>query len=98
MDASELRRPATRGLPLVATCETFGWSPANLRQSPLPPVCHGSHTMYSYLMTSRRANAQAIIIGGGIAGPVTAMALQRAGIPATVYEAYDRASDGVGAF
>ena len=49
-------------------------------------------------MTSRRTNAQAIIIGGGIAGPVTAMALQKAGIPATIYEAYDRASDGVGAF
>jgi 2-polyprenyl-6-methoxyphenol hydroxylase-like FAD-dependent oxidoreductase len=39
-----------------------------------------------------------LIIGGGIAGPVTAMALQRAGIDSTVYEAYDRGSDGVGAF
>ena len=36
----------------------------------------------------------AIIIGGGIAGPVTAMALQRAGIEATVYEAYTTAADG----
>lgn len=41
---------------------------------------------------------QAIIIGAGIAGPVTAMALQRAGIESTVYEAYDRTADGVGAF
>ncbi|MEU7877545.1 NAD(P)-binding protein [Microbispora bryophytorum] len=28
------------------------------------------------------------IIGGGIAGPVTALALRRAGVDATVYEAY----------
>lgn len=41
---------------------------------------------------------QALIIGGGIAGPVTAMALSKAGIESTVYEAYDRAADGVGAF
>ncbi|HVV09815.1 NAD(P)/FAD-dependent oxidoreductase [Amycolatopsis sp.] len=38
----------------------------------------------------------ALIIGGGIAGSVTAMALHRAGIEATVYEAYDSAADGVG--
>ena len=38
----------------------------------------------------------AMIIGGGIAGPVTAMALQRAGIEATVYEGYATATDGVG--
>ena len=31
---------------------------------------------------------KALIIGGGIAGPVTAMALQRAGIDPVVYEAY----------
>ena len=31
---------------------------------------------------------KAMIIGGGIAGPVTAMALQRAGIEPVVYEAY----------
>lgn len=31
---------------------------------------------------------RALIIGGGIAGPVTAMALQRAGIESVVYEAY----------
>lgn len=33
-----------------------------------------------------------------MAGPVTAMALQKAGIDATVYERYDRGADGVGAF
>jgi FAD-dependent urate hydroxylase len=32
---------------------------------------------------------KALIIGGGIAGPVTAMALQRAGIDSVVYEAHD---------
>ena len=39
---------------------------------------------------------KAIVIGGGIAGPVAAMALQKAGIEATVYEAYANAADGVG--
>jgi FAD-dependent urate hydroxylase len=34
-------------------------------------------------------NKRALIIGGGIAGPVTAMALQHAGVESVVYEAYD---------
>lgn len=38
----------------------------------------------------------ALIIGGGIAGPVTAMALQKAGIKATVFEAYPHSPQGVG--
>ncbi|MBM0229979.1 MULTISPECIES: FAD-dependent monooxygenase [Micromonospora] len=38
----------------------------------------------------------AIVIGGGIAGPVTALALRRAGIAATVQEAYPGTADGVG--
>ncbi|GIJ27692.1 FAD-dependent oxidoreductase [Micromonospora qiuiae] len=38
----------------------------------------------------------AIIIGGGIAGPVAALALKRAGIAATVYEAYPSTADGIG--
>lgn len=33
---------------------------------------------------------RAIVIGGGIAGPLTAIGLQRAGIEASVYEAYPR--------
>jgi 2-polyprenyl-6-methoxyphenol hydroxylase-like FAD-dependent oxidoreductase len=45
-------------------------------------------------MTQTRS---ALVIGGGIAGPVAAMALQRAGIEATVYEAYQTTADGVGA-
>ncbi|MFI8997856.1 FAD-dependent monooxygenase [Streptomyces sp. NPDC053542] len=42
--------------------------------------------------------ARALIIGGGIAGPVAAMALQKAGFEPTVHEAFDRTADGVGAF
>lgn len=38
----------------------------------------------------------AIVVGGGIAGPVGAMALQQAGIEASVYEAYDTTAAGVG--
>ncbi|TDD44193.1 FAD-dependent monooxygenase [Nonomuraea terrae] len=38
----------------------------------------------------------AIVIGGGIAGPVTALALHKAGVEATVYEAYPRTTDGIG--
>ncbi|MGH3921371.1 MAG: FAD-dependent oxidoreductase, partial [Pseudonocardiaceae bacterium] len=38
----------------------------------------------------------ALVIGGGIAGPVAAMALQKAGIEATVYEAYEHTADGIG--
>ncbi|MEG3637429.1 FAD-dependent monooxygenase [Micromonospora palythoicola] len=38
----------------------------------------------------------ALVIGGGIAGPVTAMALRRAGIEATVHEAYPSATEGSG--
>jgi len=38
----------------------------------------------------------ALVIGGGIAGPVAAMALQKAGVQATVYEAYRAAADGIG--
>ncbi|MFB7666349.1 FAD-dependent monooxygenase [Kitasatospora sp. NPDC056138] len=34
----------------------------------------------------------ALVIGGGIAGPVTAMALQRAGLDATVHEAQDESA------
>lgn len=41
---------------------------------------------------------RALIIGGGIAGPVTAMALQKAGHDATIYEAWERTAEGVGAF
>jgi len=41
---------------------------------------------------------KALIIGGGVAGPVTAMALQRAGIDAVVYEAYAPTAEEVGSY
>ncbi|MEV7379238.1 FAD-dependent monooxygenase [Streptomyces lydicus] len=41
---------------------------------------------------------KALIIGGGIAGAVTAMALQKAGITSEVFEAYPTGADDVGAF
>jgi FAD-dependent urate hydroxylase len=40
----------------------------------------------------------ALVIGAGVAGPVAAMALQRAGVDATVYEAHPGTADDVGAF
>lgn len=44
-------------------------------------------------MTAART---ALVIGGGIAGPATAMALRKAGIEATVYEGYASTADGIG--
>jgi FAD-dependent urate hydroxylase len=41
---------------------------------------------------------KALIIGGGVGGPVAAMALQKAGVEAAVYEAYDRPADFTGFF
>ncbi|NES26712.1 FAD-dependent monooxygenase [Micromonospora terminaliae] len=43
------------------------------------------------------ATRTAVVIGGGIGGTVTAMALARAGIEATVHEAHPGGADGVGA-
>jgi FAD-dependent urate hydroxylase len=41
---------------------------------------------------------RALIIGGGVAGPVAAMALRQAGIDSVVYEAYAGGADDAGAF
>jgi 2-polyprenyl-6-methoxyphenol hydroxylase-like FAD-dependent oxidoreductase len=43
-----------------------------------------------------RGTRKALVIGGGIAGPATALALRRAGIEASVFEAYPTATQGVG--
>ncbi|NAZ85356.1 FAD-dependent oxidoreductase [Kineococcus indalonis] len=48
-------------------------------------------------MSGARART-AIVVGGGIAGPVLAVALQRAGIAATVHEAYAAPAGDVGAW
>ncbi|MER6115851.1 NAD(P)/FAD-dependent oxidoreductase [Streptomyces sp. NPDC001743] len=47
-------------------------------------------------MTHTGKARTALVIGGGIAGPVAAMALRQAGIEAAVHEAYDHTADGVG--
>ena len=49
-------------------------------------------------MNQAPTNKKALIIGGGIAGPVAAMALQRAGIDSIVYEAYAHGADDVGSW
>ncbi len=41
---------------------------------------------------------QALIAGGGIAGPVAAMALQQAGIESTIFESHARADGQVGSY
>lgn len=41
---------------------------------------------------------RALIIGGGVAGPVTALALRKAGIDSVIYEAYPSGADDIGAF
>lgn len=46
--------------------------------------------------SSRTRTRTAIVIGAGIAGPVTALALRRAGIDATVHESHATTADGVG--
>ena len=47
---------------------------------------------------SGESRQKALIIGGGVAGSVSAMALQRAGMDSVVYEAYARGAEGAGAF
>ena len=47
-------------------------------------------------MTTETNIQTALVIGGGIAGPVAAMALQKAGIDAVVFEAYPSWSNDVG--
>ena len=46
----------------------------------------------------RRATKKALVIGGGVAGPVAAMALGRAGMDSVAYEAYADGADDAGAF
>jgi FAD-dependent urate hydroxylase len=41
---------------------------------------------------------KALIVGGGVAGPVTAMALRQSGIDSVVYEAYTGGADDAGSF
>ncbi|MFJ2190947.1 FAD-dependent oxidoreductase [Kitasatospora sp. NPDC087861] len=47
-------------------------------------------------MNAIRTAKKALVIGGGIAGPVMALALRKAGIEAVVFEAYDASAEGIG--
>ncbi|MER7843499.1 NAD(P)/FAD-dependent oxidoreductase [Kitasatospora sp. NPDC096077] len=44
----------------------------------------------------RTSSKKALVIGGGIAGPVMALALHKAGIGAEVFEAYRSSAEGIG--
>ncbi|ACU72131.1 monooxygenase FAD-binding [Catenulispora acidiphila DSM 44928] len=47
-------------------------------------------------MSTAQKTRTALVIGGGIAGPVTATALHKAGIQAIVYEAHAELGEGIG--
>ena len=49
-------------------------------------------------MNKTQRRRRALIVGGGIAGPVAAMALRRAGVEVVVYEAHPDGADDLGAF
>jgi 2-polyprenyl-6-methoxyphenol hydroxylase-like FAD-dependent oxidoreductase len=49
-----------------------------------------------FLETTMARIKTALVIGGGIAGPVTALALRKSGIEATVHEAYPGPAHGIG--
>jgi FAD-dependent urate hydroxylase len=53
---------------------------------------------YSHTMTIETRSTKVLVVGGGIAGTVAAIALRKAGFAPIVAEALDVAADGVGAF
>jgi FAD-dependent urate hydroxylase len=68
----------------------------NLRVGNQAPKCAGT-------LAAREAGVMtqaptALIAGGGIAGPATAMALHKAGFDSVVYEAHPGSAEGIGAF
>src|SRR5260370_20761128 len=54
-------------------------------------LCYDKHNIKEDIMNLQKRKA--LIIGGGIAGPVAALSLQRAGIEAEIYEARDTPED-----
>src|SRR5260370_20646623 len=54
-------------------------------------LCYDKHNIKEDILN--RQKRKALIIGGGIAGPVAALLLQRAGINAEIYEARDTSED-----
>src|ERR1035437_1064481 len=61
---------------------------------PIPRPAH-RHQRKAGTMTRTRT---ALIIGGGVAGPAIAMALQKAGLDSVIYEAHPGSAEGIGAF
>src|SRR5689334_22587629 len=55
------------------------------------------HTM-SNTLNGTHLGGNALVIGGGIAGAVAAIALKKAGIEPVIFESYDAGAEGVGAF
>src|SRR5918995_684765 len=66
------------------------------------PALGGHRQALAYLRArkgGRMSRAKkALIVGGGVAGPVAAMALRQAGIDSVVYEAYAGGTDDAGSF
>src|SRR5918999_2244827 len=62
--------------------------------------CHRQTLAYLRASKGGRMSraGKALIVGGGVAGPVAAMALRQAGIDSVVYEAYAGGADGAGSF
>src|SRR5260370_1806955 len=54
-------------------------------------LCYDKHNIKEDIMN--RQKRKALIIGGGIAGPVAPLLLQRAGLEAEIYEAGDTPED-----
>jgi FAD-dependent urate hydroxylase len=66
----------------------------------LDSVACGSFAQTKYILDPDEGGimTRALIIGGGVAGPVAAMALQRAGVDAVVYEAHAQTTQEVGSY
>jgi salicylate hydroxylase len=58
----------------------------------------GVLTLTEPLSTERRTGMRAIVVGGGVAGTATALALRQAGVEVTVYEAHEDPAGQVGSF
>src|SRR5829696_3765036 len=76
-------------------------SPHRWERSRVPDLgCHRQALAYLRARKGERMSRakKALIVGGGVAGPVAAMALRQAGIDSVVYEAYAGGADHAGAF
>src|SRR5918994_3809992 len=76
-------------------------SPHRRERSQVPDL--GTHRQaMAYLRVKKAGHMshakKALIVGGGVAGPVAAMAIKQARIDSVVYEAYAGGADGAGGF